>query len=77
MNAASVDDAAPRECGFDPTCGSRLPAFYRANPYDDGHRTFFFCSEACRTYFLQHGQIQRRLPPTAPADRRPGAPPIR
>jgi YHS domain-containing protein len=59
MTDRPLDGGAPREYGFDPACGSRLPAFYRANPYDDGQRTFYFCSEACRTYFLEHGQIQR------------------
>ena len=44
--------------GYDPICGSRLPALYRANPYSDDQRTYFFCSAACRRFFLEHGELQ-------------------
>jgi YHS domain-containing protein len=48
----------PRPFEFDPICGSRLPVLYRVNGYSDGHRTFFFCSIACRRFFLEHSQLQ-------------------
>lgn len=43
--------------GFDPICGSRLPALYRVNPYSDDQVTYFFCSEACRRFFVEHSQL--------------------
>jgi YHS domain-containing protein len=48
----------PTPFEFDPVCGSRLPVLYRANGYSDGHRTFFFCSQACRRFFLEHSQLE-------------------
>jgi YHS domain-containing protein len=49
----------PEPFGYDPICGSRLPALYRVNPYSDDQGTYFFCSGACRRFFLEHGQLQR------------------
>ena len=58
----------PGHFEFDPICGSRLPVLYRVNGYSDGHRTFFFCSIACRRFFLEHSQLQTSARP--PVDER-------